>query len=118
MYPDYMQESLKKVVATRNKRFDLAKSGKPVYPPMNAEEREDVLNKFHPDFKKESRKKIFSLLLPPLLSPPPLSSTLSRYLHRVKRESQGKPRTPDAIESGIWLPLGLLLRDYGPCSTK
>ncbi len=58
MYPDYMTESLKKVVASRNKRFELAKSGKPVYPPMDADEREDVLNKFHPDFKKESRKKI------------------------------------------------------------
>lgn len=58
MYPDYMQESLKKVVATRNKRFELAKSGKPVYPPMTAEEREDVLNRFHPDFKKEARQKV------------------------------------------------------------
>lgn len=58
MYPDYMQESLKKVVESRNRRFELAKSGKPVFPPMNAEEREDVLTKFHPDYKTESRRKL------------------------------------------------------------
>ncbi len=58
MYPEHMQESLKKVIASRNRRFELAKSGKPVFPPMGAEEREDVLNKFHPDYKKESRRKV------------------------------------------------------------
>ncbi|MFB0566711.1 MAG: FAD-binding protein [Candidatus Aminicenantaceae bacterium] len=58
MYPDYMNESLKKVAQTRNKRFELATSGKPVFPPMSAEEREEVLNKFHPDYKPDSRRKI------------------------------------------------------------
>ncbi len=58
MYPEYMSESLKKVTQSRNKRFELEKSGKPVYPPMTAEEREDVLNRFHPDYKIESRRKI------------------------------------------------------------
>jgi succinate dehydrogenase/fumarate reductase flavoprotein subunit len=58
MYPEYMSESLQKVAQSRNERFELAKSGKPVYPPMDAEEREDVLNRFHPDYKKESRRKI------------------------------------------------------------
>jgi hypothetical protein len=58
MYPDNMSKSLNKVIQTRNKRFELAKSGKPVFPPMSAEERDDVLNKFHPDYKKESRRKI------------------------------------------------------------
>jgi succinate dehydrogenase/fumarate reductase flavoprotein subunit len=58
MYPEYMSESLKKVTQSRNNRFTLAKSGKPVYPPMNAEEREEVLDKFHPDYKIESRRKI------------------------------------------------------------
>ncbi len=58
MYPDYMRESLNKVTQTRNKRFELAKSGKPVYPPMSAEQREEVLAKFHPDYKPESRRKI------------------------------------------------------------
>lgn len=58
MYPEYMRESLNKVAQTRNKRFELAKSGKPVFTPMTAEEREDVLNKFHPDYKPEARRKI------------------------------------------------------------
>ncbi len=58
MYPDYMNESLKKVAQTRNKRFELAKSGKPVFPPMSAEEREEVLNKFHPDYKPDAISEI------------------------------------------------------------
>lgn len=58
MYPEYMNESLNKVTQSRNERFELAKSGKPVFPPMDADEREDVLNKFHPDYKIESRRKI------------------------------------------------------------
>jgi len=58
MYPEYMRSSLDKVTQTRNKRFELAKSGKPVFPPMSAEEREEVLNKFHPDYKPEARRKV------------------------------------------------------------
>ncbi len=58
MYPEYMRPSLEKVDHSRNKRFELAKSGKPVFPSMSAEEREDVLTKFHPDYKTESRRKI------------------------------------------------------------
>ncbi len=58
MYPEYMQSSLNKVAQSRHKRFELAKSGKPVYPPMSADEREDVLNRFHPDYKPESRRKV------------------------------------------------------------
>jgi succinate dehydrogenase/fumarate reductase flavoprotein subunit len=58
MYPEYMKPSLDKVAQSRNKRFELAKSGKPVFPPMSAEEREEVLRKFHPDYKPESRRKI------------------------------------------------------------
>ena len=56
MYPEYMHESLKLVEETRSKRLELEKSGKPVFKPMTAEERDDVLNKFHPDYKKESRR--------------------------------------------------------------
>ena len=56
MYPEYMRESLKLVDQTRPKRLELEKSGKPVFRPMTAEERDDVLNKFHPDYKKESRR--------------------------------------------------------------
>ncbi len=58
MYPEYMQDSLKKVVASRNRRFEVAKSGKPVFPPMTADEREEVLTKFHPDYKQEARRKV------------------------------------------------------------
>jgi succinate dehydrogenase/fumarate reductase flavoprotein subunit len=58
MYPEYMRDSLKKVEETRGKRLELEKSGKPVFPPMTAEEREEVLNKFHPDFKPESRRAV------------------------------------------------------------
>ncbi|RLE01918.1 MAG: succinate dehydrogenase/fumarate reductase flavoprotein subunit [Candidatus Aminicenantes bacterium] len=58
MYPEYMKPSLDKVAQTRAKRFELAKSGKPVFPPMSAEEREDVLQKFHPDYKPDARRKV------------------------------------------------------------
>jgi succinate dehydrogenase/fumarate reductase flavoprotein subunit len=58
MYPEYMHESLKRVEETRNKRLELAKSGKPVYAPMSAEERENVLTEFHPDYRKDARRKI------------------------------------------------------------
>lgn len=58
MYPEYMNESLEKVKQTRKKRFELAKSGEPVFPPMSADEREEVLQKFHPDYKPDARKKI------------------------------------------------------------
>ncbi len=53
-----MRPSLEKVAQTRNKRFELEKSGKPVFPPMSAEEREEVLNKFHPDYKPDARRKV------------------------------------------------------------
>ena len=58
MYPEYMTESLKKVDETRTQRLDLERSGKPVFRPMTADEREDVLNKFHPDYKPESRRAV------------------------------------------------------------
>jgi succinate dehydrogenase/fumarate reductase flavoprotein subunit len=56
MYPEYMRESLKLVDQTRPKRLELEKSGQPVFKPMTADERDDVLNRFHPDCKKESRR--------------------------------------------------------------
>ncbi len=58
MYPDYMSTSLKKVEQTRPRRLELAKKPDPVYPPMTAEERADVLKGFHPDFKKDARCKV------------------------------------------------------------
>jgi succinate dehydrogenase/fumarate reductase flavoprotein subunit len=56
MYPEYMKESLDLVDRTRQKRLAIQRSGKPVFPPMTADERDDVLKKFHPDYKKESRR--------------------------------------------------------------
>jgi len=58
MYPEYMNESLKKVEETRPRRLEIQKSGKPVFPPMTAEEREDVLSRFHPDYRPEARRKV------------------------------------------------------------
>jgi succinate dehydrogenase/fumarate reductase flavoprotein subunit len=58
MYPEYMTDSLKLVEQTRSKRLELEKSGQPVFRPMTADEREDVLNRFHPDYRKESRRMI------------------------------------------------------------
>jgi succinate dehydrogenase/fumarate reductase flavoprotein subunit len=53
-----MHDSLKKVEESRPKRLELEKSGKNVFPPMSADERDDVLNRFHPDYKPESRRLI------------------------------------------------------------
>jgi succinate dehydrogenase/fumarate reductase flavoprotein subunit len=59
MYPDYMMKSIEMVEKTRPQRLELAKKhGKQVFPPMNEKEREKVLNRFHPDYKKESRRKV------------------------------------------------------------
>ncbi len=58
MYPDYLKDSLEKVNQTRSKRLELAKSDEPVYPPMNAAEREDVLSKYHPDSAAAARSHI------------------------------------------------------------
>lgn len=58
MYPEYMKPSLEKVAQTRAKRFELAKSGKQVFPPMTAEEREKVLQDFHPDYKPDARRQV------------------------------------------------------------
>ncbi|MCD4829387.1 MAG: FAD-dependent oxidoreductase [Candidatus Cloacimonetes bacterium] len=58
MYPDYMQESLKKVARTRSERLKLAKSGKPLFPMMNSDQRAEVLSKFHPDYQDDARRPI------------------------------------------------------------
>jgi succinate dehydrogenase/fumarate reductase flavoprotein subunit len=58
MYTARMLKSIEMVERTRQKRFELAKSGKPVFPAMTADEREDVLSRFHPDYRADSRRKI------------------------------------------------------------
>lgn len=58
MYPESMQESIKKVKKTRSERLKLVKSGKEIYSMMTEKEREVVLNKFHPDYQPDARRKI------------------------------------------------------------
>lgn len=58
MYPQYMEESLRKVVQTRPKRLELARKSGPVYPPMNEQERRKVLEDFHPDFKPDAMRAV------------------------------------------------------------
>ncbi|MCX7972953.1 MAG: FAD-binding protein [Candidatus Aminicenantes bacterium] len=58
MYPEYMRPSLKKVEETRPRRLELQKSGKPVFPPMTAQEREEVLKKFHPDYRPDALRQV------------------------------------------------------------
>ncbi len=57
-YPESMRESLKLVERTRPKRVELAKSGKPVVPPMSMQEREELLKKYHPDYQPDALKRI------------------------------------------------------------
>ena len=49
-YPDYMQESLRLVAETRTGRF-----GKD-FTPMTAEQRQQILEKFHPDWKPAGKR--------------------------------------------------------------
>ena len=57
MYPDYMMESIHKVEQTRPERLEIAKKhGKQCYPPMKEDERKEILDKFHPDYKENARQ--------------------------------------------------------------
>jgi succinate dehydrogenase/fumarate reductase flavoprotein subunit len=56
MYPEYLNESLKAVERTRAKRLELAMTGKPVFPPMDADQRKEVLSKYHPDFAAGAKR--------------------------------------------------------------
>jgi len=58
MYPEYMAESLRKVIQTRPKRLELGKKSAPVFPLMSAAERGAVLDGFHPDFKTDARRTV------------------------------------------------------------
>ena len=57
-YPEYMNESLKKVEATRQKRLEKAKKSLEIVPPMDLDEREQLLNEFHPDYKDAARREV------------------------------------------------------------
>ncbi|MBN1899704.1 FAD-binding protein [Candidatus Sumerlaeota bacterium] len=58
MYPEYMQDSLKKVEASRPSRLRLSreKGREHIFPAMTAAQREEVLQKFHPDYKKIAKR--------------------------------------------------------------
>jgi succinate dehydrogenase/fumarate reductase flavoprotein subunit len=58
MYPDYLADSLKAVEKTRPARLELALSGQPVFPPMDADQRKEVLTKYHPDFSAGAKRKV------------------------------------------------------------
>jgi len=52
-YPDYMQESLRKVAESRSKRY-----GSKGVAPMTPEERQSILEHFHPDWKPNMKRPI------------------------------------------------------------
>jgi len=59
MYPEYMMESIKKVEKTRSHRLEIVKKyGKQVFPAMSEKERDEILNKYHPDYKPKARREI------------------------------------------------------------
>lgn len=58
MYPEYMATFLKEVERTRPERLKLAKSGQPIFPIMPVEERDRILNQFHPDYREGSRRAV------------------------------------------------------------
>jgi len=51
-YPDYMEESIKKVEETRSERIDMTPER------MDPDEADEVLNSFHPDYREEGKKEI------------------------------------------------------------
>ncbi len=56
-YTAEMKELIKRVEASRPARVDKAKNGQ-FYTPLTLQQREDVLNKFHPDYKAEGRRAV------------------------------------------------------------
>ena len=53
-YPRYLRESIKIVESTRDKRLKEIKE----YSRMNAEAREEILNKFHPDYREGVKRPV------------------------------------------------------------
>jgi len=58
-YPEYMNESMRMVEATRPRRVEIAKEGVQKFlKPLTAEEREKVLRENHPDYQPDARRPI------------------------------------------------------------
>lgn len=51
-YPDYMWDSIRKVEETRSERIGVS------YPQMSLKEREEILNRFHPDYKSGTKRRL------------------------------------------------------------
>ena len=56
-YPESLQESLAKVESSRAKRVELAKKQK-YFHKLSPNEYEEILKKYHPDYKPEGRKRL------------------------------------------------------------
>ncbi len=56
-YTAEMKELIKKVEASRASRVDKARNGE-MFPALSLEGREEVLSKFHPDYKSEGRRAV------------------------------------------------------------
>ena len=56
-YTPEMKELIKKVESSRAARVDKARNGE-MFPALTLEQREEVLNKFHPDYKSEGRREV------------------------------------------------------------
>ncbi|MGD9318787.1 MAG: FAD-binding protein, partial [Desulfobacteraceae bacterium] len=54
-YTPELRELIKQVEATRPERVEMSRRNEH-YPPLSLEEREKVLNKYHPDYQKEGRR--------------------------------------------------------------
>ena len=56
-YTDEFKKLIKQVEATRPKRVEMARQGKN-YPALSLKERDEVLAKYHPDYKKDGRREL------------------------------------------------------------
>ena len=56
-YTPELRKLIKKVEATRPERLEMSRRNEH-YPALSLEEREKVLNKYHPDYQKEGRRPV------------------------------------------------------------
>ena len=56
-YTPELKEMIKKVEATRPERVEMARRNEH-YPALSLEEREEVLNKYHPDYQKAGKRSV------------------------------------------------------------
>ena len=56
-YTPELKELIKRVEATRPERLEMSRRNEH-YPALSLEERDDVLNKYHPDYQEEGRREV------------------------------------------------------------